>query len=51
MKKGEEFFEEQLEILPELYKSLLGEDDEGKDLDASNCKPTTARGWYLTSTV
>ena len=30
MKKGEEFFEEQLEILPELYKSLLGEDEEGR---------------------
>jgi hypothetical protein len=28
MKKGEKFFEEQMEILPELYKSLLGEDDE-----------------------
>tara|TARA_R110002074_G_scaffold293158_1_gene464881 strand:+ start:317 stop:817 length:501 start_codon:yes stop_codon:yes gene_type:complete len=29
MKKGEKFFEEQMEILPELYKALLGEDDEG----------------------
>jgi hypothetical protein len=29
MKQGETFFEEQMEILPELYKSLLGEDDEG----------------------
>jgi len=29
MKKGEKFFEEQIEILPELYKALLGEDDEG----------------------
>ena len=29
MKKGEKFFEEQIEILPELYKTLLGEDEEG----------------------
>ena len=29
MKKDEKFFEEQMEILPELYKALLGEDDEG----------------------
>tara|TARA_R110000796_G_scaffold181545_4_gene298158 strand:+ start:3384 stop:3881 length:498 start_codon:yes stop_codon:yes gene_type:complete len=29
MKKGEKFFEEQMEILPELYKALLGEDDDG----------------------
>jgi len=29
MKQGEKFFEEQIEILPELYKALLGEDDEG----------------------
>ena len=29
MKKGERFFEEQLDILPELYKTLLGEDEEG----------------------
>lgn len=29
MKRGERFFEEQLEILPELYKTLLGEDEEG----------------------
>lgn len=29
MKKGEKFFDEQMEILPELYKVLLGEDDEG----------------------
>tara|TARA_R110000787_G_scaffold5544_1_gene20314 strand:- start:60 stop:560 length:501 start_codon:yes stop_codon:yes gene_type:complete len=28
MKKGEKFFDEQMEILPELYKALLGEDDE-----------------------
>ncbi len=29
MKQGEKFFEEQMEILPELYKALLGEDDNG----------------------
>jgi len=29
MKKEEKFFEEQIEILPELYKALLGEDDKG----------------------
>ena len=29
MKRGEKFFEEQMEILPELYKALLGEDEEG----------------------
>ena len=29
MKKGEKFFDEQIEILPELYKVLLGEDSEG----------------------
>ena len=29
MKRGERFFEEQLDILPELYKTLLGEDEEG----------------------
>ena len=29
MKKGGKFFEEQMEILPELYKALLGEDDKG----------------------
>ena len=28
MKKGEQFFEEQFEILPELYKELCGEDEE-----------------------
>lgn len=27
MKKGEQFFEEQFEILPELYKELMGEDE------------------------
>lgn len=27
MKKGETFFEEQFEILPELYKELMGEDE------------------------
>ena len=30
MKKGEEFFEQQMETLPNLYKELMGEDDEGK---------------------
>ena len=30
MKKGEEFFEQQMETLPDLYKELMGEDDEGK---------------------
>lgn len=29
MKQGERFLEEQMEILPELYKILLGEDEEG----------------------
>ena len=29
MKKGEKFFEEQMEILPNLYKALLGEDEDG----------------------
>ena len=29
MKKGEKFLEEQMDILPELYKALLGEDEEG----------------------
>jgi hypothetical protein len=29
MKQGEKFLEEQMEILPELYKILLGEDEEG----------------------
>lgn len=28
MKKGEQFFEEQFELLPELYKELMGEDEE-----------------------
>ena len=27
MKKGEQFFDEQFEVLPELYKELMGEDD------------------------
>jgi hypothetical protein len=27
MKKGEQFFEEQMETLPELYKELMGEDE------------------------
>ena len=27
MKKGEEFFESQMETLPELYKELMGEDE------------------------
>ena len=30
MKQGEAFFEEQMETLPNLYKELMGEDDEGK---------------------
>ncbi len=30
MKKGELFFEEQMEFLPNLYKELMGEDEEGK---------------------
>ena len=29
MKKGEKFLEEQMDILPDLYKALLGEDSEG----------------------
>ena len=29
MKKGEPFFEEQFNILPNLYKELLGEDEDG----------------------
>ena len=29
MKQGEKFYEEQLEILPNLYKALLGEDEDG----------------------
>ena len=28
MKKGEEFFETQMETLPELYKELMGEDED-----------------------
>ncbi len=28
MKKDEQFFEEQMEILPELYKELMGEDED-----------------------
>lgn len=28
MKKGEQFFEEQMEVLPNLYKELLGEEEE-----------------------
>jgi hypothetical protein len=30
MKEGEEFYNEQIEVLPELYKDLLYTDDEGK---------------------
>ena len=30
MKKGEEFFEQQMEVLPDLYKELMGEDEKGK---------------------
>jgi len=29
MKQGSQFFEEQMELLPNLYKELMGEDDEG----------------------
>lgn len=29
MKQGESFFEEQMELLPNLYKELMGEDEEG----------------------
>ena len=29
MKRGEKFFEEQMDILPDLYKALLGEDEDG----------------------
>ena len=31
MKKGEEFYEEQLNVLPELYKDLVFEDKDGKN--------------------
>lgn len=30
MKKNEEFFKQQMETLPDLYKELMGEDKEGK---------------------
>ena len=30
MKKGEKFFEEQIELLPNLHKELMGEDEDGK---------------------
>ncbi len=30
MKKGEKYFDEQMELLPYLYKELMGEDYEGK---------------------
>tara|TARA_B100000963_G_scaffold359572_1_gene387260 strand:- start:1226 stop:1687 length:462 start_codon:yes stop_codon:yes gene_type:complete len=30
MKHGETYFEEQMELLPNLYKELMGEDEEGK---------------------
>jgi len=30
MKKDSDFFEEQMEILPNLYKELMGEDEDGK---------------------
>ena len=29
MKRGSEFLEQQMEVLPELYKELMGEDDNG----------------------
>lgn len=30
MKQGSQFFEEQIELLPNLYKELMGEDESGK---------------------
>ena len=30
LKQGSQFFEEQMELLPNLYKELMGEDDDGK---------------------
>ena len=30
MKRDSQFFEEQMELLPNLYKELMGEDEEGK---------------------
>ena len=30
LKQGSQFFEEQMELLPNLYKELMGEDDNGK---------------------
>jgi len=30
LKKGTQFFDEQMELLPNLYKELMGEDDDGK---------------------
>ena len=30
LKEGSQFFEEQMELLPNLYKELMGADDEGK---------------------
>jgi len=30
MKEGEEFYEKQLEVLPELYKDMMYKDEEGK---------------------
>ena len=30
LEKGTQFFEEQMELLPNLYKELMGEDDNGK---------------------
>lgn len=30
MKQGSQFFEEQMELLPNLYKELMGEDEDGK---------------------
>ena len=45
MKKGEQFFEEQYELLPELYKELLHE------VDGLSWMPNTinipSQGWYL----
>ncbi len=30
MRKGQDFYKEQMEILPNLYKELMGEDEDGK---------------------
>ena len=33
LKKDTQFFDEQMELLPNLYKELMGEDDDGKTKD------------------